>query len=373
MTGSNNRLRYLIALKNVSGVGNHLVKKLLDYYGTPENVFGASFQELAGISGISAKTAEKILDGPDLASSDRVILDARNRGYTLICLGDEAYPFLLSQIYDPPAFLYVYGNQDISQPAIAVVGTRNPTRYGIHVAGMLAKSLCEKGIVVTSGMARGIDTVAHQAALEAKGITTAVLGSGLGRVYPPENKGLFHKIGETGAAVSEFFPDTDPEGYHFPLRNRIISGLSLGVVVVEAGKRSGALITARLALEHGREVFAVPGDIRSFKSVGPNQLIREGATPVSSADDILESFPYLDNLLKTREKCDNYPDEESVPEDLNEEERKVYQSLEFRDSHIDEISARLSMETGRLLGILLNLEIKGFAVQTPGKMFQKTR
>lgn len=289
------------------------------------------------------------------------------KGYGVVTMSDPDYPPLLLQIPDPPPILYVHGAIENTSRTVAVVGSRNATRYGITITRRLCADLARLGMIVVSGMARGIDTAAHVGALNGKGKTVAVLGSGLECVYPSENRKLFDQIAENGAVVSEFPLLTEPEPYNFPRRNRIISGMSLGVVIVEATKRSGSLITARLAAEQNREVFAVPGSVQSFKSTGTHTLIKQGAKLVEHANDILEEFSHV---LATGPDTDRPETHAPEPEPaLPSEEALVLDALDVYPVHIDELVRKTGMAAGTLSGILIKLEIKGMVKQSPGKFF----
>jgi DNA processing protein len=257
---------------------------------------------------------------------------------------------------------------DRSPLNIAVVGSRNATAYGITTTKRLSADLASLGLTVTSGMARGIDTAAHQGTLSAGGRTIAVLGSGLENIYPAVNKSLFKRISERGAVVSEFSLSTKPEAHNFPRRNRIISGMSLGTVVVEATKKSGSLITARLAAEQNREVFAVPGSIQSFKSTGTHTLIKQGAKLVENAQDIVEE---LAPMLRYNQVAGHTQSEtgQDAPVLLTDEERQVYEALGSYPVHIDDLARSVALGPGRLSSILLKLELNGLVQQAPGKFF----
>ena len=365
------RLIPWFVLKNLPGVGNHLFKRLITRFGSPEAVFEASTEMLATVQGISPKIISTIhhIRTPDSIVSEIEL--SMEKGFHIITFNDPGYPERLKEIPDPPPYLYVFGCIAPSR-AMAVVGSRNATAYGLKSARRLAQDLSAIGVNIVSGMARGIDTAAHYGALDTGGITTAVLGSGLGSIYPPENKSLFHKIAERGAVISEFPVNAKPEPFNFPLRNRIICGMSLGVVVVEAAKKSGSLITAKLALEQGREVFAVPGSINSFKSAGVHGLLKEGATLVEGVRDILDAFPYIPDF-QNRSVQNDSDDQENrepfLPESLTEPERKVARLLGPYPTHIDALSQQLNMAPGLVSGILLKLELMGIVSQAPGKYF----
>lgn len=356
------------ALKSVPGIGNHFFKRLTDRFGSPEHVFNASDEQLLEVDGISRRLVKAIRQH-NISDAVRKELDlAAQKGYQIVTLSDPEYPPLLLQIPDPPPFFYVFGNLSGAAKSIAIVGSRNPTRYGISTSFQLCKDLASLKITVVSGMARGIDTAAHEGALTGGGKTIAVLGSGLEQVYPSENQKLFRRISESGAVISEFPLNAHPEAYHFPIRNRVISGISLGTVVVEAGQKSGALITARFALEQDREVFAVPGNIHSFKSSGAHKLIKEGAKLVENVKDIIEELPQLIQKHLAKEM---FP-REQIPDNLPPllpEESLVFKSLGLYPVHIDELVRKLSIQPGKLSSILLQLELKGIVRQSPGKLF----
>ena len=358
------------ALKSIPGIGNILFKRLLDQFSSPEKVFTASVQDLSQIIGISPNLATRIKSFKFKKSIRQEIDYAIEKGFHIVTFSDMDYPPLLRQIPDPPPFLYVSGKLVSKSSNIAVVGSRNPTDYGISATKRLTENLAKCGFTIVSGMARGIDSAAHEGALLGKGKTIAVLGSGLDRIYPPENRKLFDKISENGAVISEFSIQSPPEAHHFPIRNRIISGMSLGTVVVEAAKKSGSLITARLAADQNREVFAVPGSIHSFKSCGTNSLIKQGAKLVENAQDIIEElFPQMQENLECLSDNDYVDNTEKVLQDLNSDEQTVVDQLEPYPIHVDELVRKTSMAPGKLLGILLKLELEGIAVQMPGKFF----
>ncbi len=361
-------IRPWFLLKSVPGVGNLLAKRLIDLFQTPQNIFQASVEKLLQVEGVTKRHATAIkthkMPGKVKAELDRL----SRKEYRIITLADPDYPRLLREIPDPPPFLYVSGRLDSSALKIAVVGSRNATGYGLTTTKNLCIGLASLGITIVSGMARGIDTAAHEGAMAGGGKTIAVLGSGLDRIYPAENSKLFHRISENGAVVSEFALSTEPEGHNFPMRNRIISGMSMGTVVVEATKKSGSLITARLAAEQNREVFAVPGSIQSFKSTGTHTLIKQGAKLVEHAQDIVEELtPFLEN---NNHSGNNLPDEaDEYPASLSVDESQVYIALEPYPIHIDKLARKLSLEPGKLLSILLKLELNGMIQQLPGKFF----
>jgi DNA processing protein len=351
-----------IALLAVPEIGPVTFRKLLGIYGEPGQVFRASQKELAAIEGVGERKAKSIKDfsrwkeaGKDLALLDRI--KAR-----VVTFRDPDYPALLKQTEAAPALLYVRGTlNEEDRFAIAVVGSRKTSGYGRTVAEKLSSELAGCGFTIVSGLARGIDTIAHTGAITAGGRTTAVLGSGIDRVYPSENRGLMEKIIESGCVVSEFPVGTGPNRENFPVRNRLISGLSLGVLVVEAARDSGSLITANYALEQNREVFAVPGSIISPTSSGTNDLIKGGAKLIQKTEDILEELaPMLRGFVRVRERA---------AVEVTDEEKRLCDILTGEPLHIDAISRELSQPPSRVLATLLNLELKGIVRQTEGKRF----
>jgi DNA processing protein len=288
-------------------------------------------------------------------------------GGTIITLKDETYPERLKTIYDPPPLLYVRGELKKEDAfAISIVGSRKTSPYGRRITEKVSQDLARHGVTIVSGMARGIDSVAHWGAISGGGRTIAVLGCGVDVIYPRENRNLFGQIIDHGAILSEFPMGSPPEGGHFPKRNRIISGLSLGVVVVQADAGSGSLITAGYALEQGREVFAMPGNVGAEGSRGTNQLIKDGAKLVESSEDILEEI-----LPQWRRGGETVQKTESPGRDLPEEERVIYELLGETPLHIDAIIRESRLEPGRVSSLLLNLELKGLLSQWPGKCFSK--
>lgn len=357
-----------ITLKSVPGIGNHLFKRLIDRFHTPDAVLQASSNDLAEIYGITPRLASAIRRHrlPDAIKRDIDL--AVKKGYKIVTMADTDYPALLRQIPDPPPILYVFGLLTKQTNNIAVVGSRHATRYGISAAHQLSSDLASLGITIVSGMALGIDSAAHQGALAGKGETVAVLGSGLEVVYPRENRNLFYSIAENGAVISEFPLMTEPEPKNFPIRNRIISGICLGTVVVEAGRKSGSLITARLAAEQGREVFAVPGSIHSFKSAGTHILIKQGAKLVEHAQDIIEEVVAMMTPPATTEPSPKNQMGANFPP-LSPDESLVIGAIDPYPVHIDDLARVLSIPSGKLSAILLQLELKGVVQQSPGKFF----
>lgn len=354
-------------LKSVPGIGNLLFKRLIDRFNSPERIFEATREDLQEVDGITPRLITSIKQHK-ISDSVKKDLDlVVQKGYKIVTMTDTGYPPLLRQIPDPPPFLYVFGHLKGSVRNIAVVGSRNATRYGVSTTHRLCSDLVKFDMTIASGMAAGIDSAAHEGALTGNGETIAVLGSGLERIYPEQNRKLFYQIAENGAVISELPLTAEPDAYNFPRRNRIISGISLGTVVVEATKRSGSLITARLAAEQNREVFAVPGSIQSFKSTGTHTLIKQGAKLVEHAHDIMEELSHMINITVEKDKpADNKMERIAK---LSSDEALVFRALGPYPVHIDDIARKLSIEAGRLSGILLNLELKGIAQQSPGKFF----
>ncbi|UCF90907.1 MAG: DNA-processing protein DprA [Desulfobacterales bacterium] len=355
-------------LKSVPGIGNLLFKRLIDHFESPERIFQTTPADLLRVEGLSPRLAAAILQHKMPENIQKEIDLVRQKGYQIVTLLASDYPPLLRKIADPPPYLYVHGKLDPAAHNIAVVGSRHATAYGILTTKRLCADLAARNITVVSGMARGIDTAAHEGALLGQGPTVAVLGSGFDRIYPAENHRLLQRIAENGAVISEFPLATKPEAHNFPVRNRIISGMSLGAVVVEATRKSGSLITARLAVEQNREVFAVPGSIQSFKSTGTHTLIKQGAKLVEHAQDILDELsPALQASLPVLPE--NPTDTRKTPSSLSADEALIYEALSPYPIHIDDLGRKTGMDSGRLCGLLLQLELKGIVQQTAGKLF----
>ena len=358
---------YWLALSLVPGVGSILIKRLLDRFQTPEAVFRAPMKELLNIEGLGVKVAGEIQRGPLEKVVRRELSLLKEVGGKIITLKDDDYPKRLKDIYDPPALLYVRGElRSEDELAIAIVGSRKTSPYGRWFTEKIGQDLARHGVTVVSGMARGIDSVAHKGSLQGGGRTIAVLGCGVDVIYPSENRNLFYQIIDQGAILSEFPMGSPPEGGHFPRRNRIISGLSIGVVIVQASAESGSLITAGYALEQGREVFAVPGNVGAEGSRGTNRLIKEGAKLVESTEDILEEI-----LPQWKREKETTPTIETPIPDLSGEEKVLYHLLGDTPLHIDAIIRETQLDPGRVSSLLLNLELKGLICQWPGKCFSK--
>ena len=360
---------YWLALSLIPGVGSTLIKRLVDQFDNPEAVFQAPMKELLRIEGLGEKVALEIRKGPLEKTVERELSLLKEVGGTILTLKDDAYPKRLRDIYDPPAVLYVRGElKKEDDLAVSIVGSRKTSPYGRGITDRVSQELARHGVTIVSGMARGIDSLAHWGAISAGGRTIAVLGCGVDVIYPSENRNLFKKIIDCGAVLSEFRMGSPPEAGHFPKRNRIISGLSLGVVVVEASTKSGSLLTAGYALEQGREVFAVPGNVGFEGSRGTNRLIKEGAKMVESSEDILEEI-----LPQWRREEGTTQKVESPGRDLPEQERILFELLGETPLHIDAIIQESGFEPGTVSSLLLNLELKGFISQWPGKCFSRKR
>jgi DNA processing protein len=351
------------ALKSVPGIGNHIFKKLITKFKTPENVFNAEFSELKTVPGIRKDSVNRILKGiSDIDTFRYEIEKAHKNNIKIVTFNCDTYPSLLKEIPDPPPYLFVKGTLDNLSKNIAIVGSRNASSYGLKNSEKIAKQLAAHNLNIVSGMARGVDTKAHMGALTAKGKTTAVLGSGILNIYPKENRKLFDQISQNGAVISEFHLNTEPLPRNFPVRNRIISGISLGTIVVEAALKSGSLITARLAAEQNREVFAVPGNIMSFKSTGTHSLIKQGAKLVENINDILEELPLSFNV-------ENHEEHQKKNSTLEKDELNIYNLLDIYPIHIDDIYRKSSIDTGKLSGILFKLELSGLIKQETKNFF----
>jgi DNA processing protein len=358
---------YWLALSLTPGVGSVLIKRLLDRFMTPESVFRAPLKELLRIEGLGEKVAGEIQKGPLEKKVKKELSLLEKVGGKIVTFKDDDYPKRLKDIYDPPPLLYLRGElRREDELAVAVVGSRKTSPYGRWFTEKIGEDLARYGITVVSGMARGIDAVAHKGALQGGGRTVAVLGCGVDVIYPSENRDLFHQIIEHGAILSEFPMASPPEGGHFPRRNRIISGLSIGVVIVQASAKSGSLITAGYALEQGREVFAVPGNVGAEGSRGTNRLIKEGAKLVESSEDILEEI-----LPQWRKEGEAVQKADAPLSSLTEEEKILYGLLEETPLHIDAIIRESGWNPGEVSSLLLNLELKGLISQLPGKCFSK--
>ena len=388
----------LIHLNLIPGIGNHTIRRLLAAFGSAEKSIVATSAELAQIDGLTPDVRHQLIDGRSRAPLAQELELIEQHQCHIVTISDNTYPPLLKQIDDPPVLLYIIGEFPIPDaPSIAIVGSRSPTEYGKTTSQQLSHQLAERGITVVSGFARGIDTCVHRGALEAGGRTIAVFGCGLSIIYPEMNRVLAAEIIESGALISEFPMTMPPRGKNFPRRNRVISGLTLGTLVVEASDRSGSLITARHAAEQGREVFAVPGQIFSGMSRGTHSLINQGATLINSVDDLLDALPQdytkvmggesieptrQPSSSKRSDKVDrpqsvakrstpaSQPKAKVVP-NLTPDEQTVLSAMGGDSVHIDEITRVTQLPIGKVSSLLVMLELKGVVQQLPGKQFVK--
>jgi DNA processing protein len=349
----------LIALNLIQGIGPASISRLVERFGSAEKVLGLKAGDIRSIDFLKKTQIEAIIKGPESSSVKAAIKTLRDANAYTVCLNDPEYPSLLKQISDPPVLLYIIGDINSVEPAAAIVGTRAPSHYGREISFSLARDLSLRGISVVSGLARGIDTQAHLGALEGISGTVAVLGSGLDKIYPPENRSLAERISASGAIITEYIPGTEPRPENFPRRNRIISGLSNCVIVVEATLNSGAMITARLAVEQGRTCMAVPGAVTNIRSKGPHSLIRQGAVLVESAEDIVaEIAPHLKAILKNNE---------------NEPGNQLLEFLSARPMSIDEVASELKADVSDVLRDLTMLELGGFISRIDGGRYSIRR
>ena len=367
--------RALIGLSLVPGVGATRLRALLAHFEAPSAVFRASRSALERVDGVGPQTAEAILTFEDRAAVEQEMGRADDLDATLISPWDDRFPDRLREIYDPPAFLWMRGTlPEGAAPMVTVVGTRRCTDYGRAQAHHLAGALARRGFTVVSGLAYGIDAAAHKGALDAGGRTLAVLGSGVGCIYPPKHTSLAKRIAENGAVLSEYAIDAEPDAPNFPERNRILSGLALGTLVVESYAEGGALITARLALEQNREVFALPGNVTKDSSLGTNRLIQQGhAKLVMEIEDLLEELPDL--TVETAEDVDadmvasgTRPD---PADELEGPEQVLYDALSDTPMHVDALCEETGLDPSTALVSLLELEFKGLVRQLAGKQFRR--
>jgi len=363
-----------VALAMTPGLGPRLAGKLLTEFGTPAAVFNASLTALEA-QRLPAAVAQAIHSRQPMSEAAKEVARAEAAGCRLLTWDEPEYPARLREIYDPPPLLYVRGNAELlNRHMISIVGTRTPTPYGNQMAEKLGRDLADRGLVVASGLARGIDASAHRGALRsACGATVGVLGCGIDVVYPKENKKIFAEIEQRGALISEFPMGAFAAPQNFPIRNRIIAGMAVGVIVVEAAQYSGSLITARLAMEFGREVYAVPGNATQAMSFGPHQLIRQGAKLATGWEDVVEELP-------TPVRAELLPVETASSEErttlvegsLPPIERQLYDLLSVdKARHVDEIVEASGLNSSAVLAGLFNLEMKGVVRQLPGKQFLK--
>ena len=385
-------LKYWVWLSELKGLRNQTCLALLRRFGDPESIFYADADELLLTDGVE-RSQLKLLENHDLAPADRILADCQRLDIRLLTLSDAAYPGRLKNIYDPPALLYCKGRLPLLDDllCVAVVGTRDCTPYGVACAEKLGFGLASGGAAVVSGLAKGIDAAAIRGALRAGGVTVGVVGNGLDVYYPYESRYLYEDVASAGILLSEYPPGTEPASGHFPVRNRIISGLSLAALVVEAPEKSGALITAATALEQGRDVFAVPGPIDAPASVGCNCLIRDGAGLVSDASDILREYEgrFVLNLKESREQPETLgyqarmaPEPKPVAPtlslrhsdaELTDDQIAVLKALsDTEPMQVDDLTELVEIPTRRVLSALTVLEIDQYVAQHPGKRYTRT-
>lgn len=357
-------LEALLGLYSIPTIGPSRMRKLISIFNSPESVLNASARKLKEIEGIDHKTISRIKEGPNVEFVKSQLLLMKEHDVKILTYWDSTYPDRLKKIYDPPAFLFYKGNTKLlANPAIGIVGTRIPSSYGKLITERFTAELVENNFTIISGFARGIDTIAHTTTLKNKGDTIAILGNGIDLVYPAENKKLFNEMVEHGLIITEYPMGTNPDGGNFPKRNRIISGISVGVLIPEAGARSGALITALYAVDQDREVFCIPGPITSGKSAGVNKLIKDGAKLVLGVDDILCELNQQLNL--------NFEKKVQDAKELNltGNYKLIYEILDHEPIHVDQLAIKANLSPAETLSALLTLELMGVIRQMAGKMF----
>jgi DNA processing protein len=361
-----------LALRLTSGLGARLAGKLLRQFGAPEEVFRASLTELEACR-LPAVVAQAVVSRAGFHDAEKEVAELQRLGYGLLNWEESAYPRRLLEIYDPPPLLYVRGDMEVlRRHSIAIVGTRRPTPYGNQISERIARDLAERGLVIVSGLARGVDSSAHRGACaSARGSTVGVLGCGVDVVYPKENRKLFAEVEKRGAIISEFPLGAHPAPENFPVRNRVVAGMALGTVVIQGAQYSGSLITSRLAMEFGREVFGVPGNVTEPASFAPNQLIKQGAKLITGWEDVIEELP-------TEIRAELFPVEATTPEEraslfeqgLSPAEKKLYQRIRIEEAvHLDELVENTGLSSSETLAALCEMEMRGIIRQLPGKQF----
>lgn len=365
--------REIYALTLVEQLGNSKINQLLDHFGSPPDIFGATAEQLQKINGLGPILADRIIGFDRWDQVDRVMERTDESGITLLGWKDPGYPELLRHVHDAPPILWLRGHiETLSRPGIAVVGTRSPDRYGREQADSWSRQLSLKGLNIISGLAYGVDTLAHTVALEEGGVTTAVLGSGLNVIYPKENMRLATEIIRRGGVlVSEYPPDTPPRPKHFPVRNRIVSGLSLGVLVIQSGVKGGSMITARSALDQNREVFIIPHALGYKRGEGNNHLIKSSQGKlVQTPEDLLGEIQFTPTVAKTAADPDAGADEPGNLSSLTPVQQELCNCLGDGIMQLDRLSEAVDISPGKLLNLLLELELMGLVVQRAGKYFE---
>jgi DNA processing protein len=372
-------LEPILRLAMVEGIGPARLSALMARFGSAERVLAAGADELGALPGFGRELVRRLRaaatdEGRERARAALQVL--RKAGAVSITPADAAYPDAFRTLPDPPYLLFAAGDLALlGTPGVGVVGTRSPTDYGVRAATSLSGALARAGLTIVSGMAKGIDAAAHAAALDAGGATVGVLGHGIDRVYPPENTQLFSRVRERGLLITELAPGEEPNAGNFPRRNRLIAALSLGVLVVEMGEKSGAQHTVTYALEQGKEVFAVPGPISSTRSTGTNQLLKDGARLVTGADDILEELRGVGHGLASAQPAAGPSASADVPPppppDLSPDEAKVYAALTAEPLHVDDLAGASGLAPSNVLAALLGLELRDLAQSLPGKQYRR--
>jgi DNA processing protein len=361
-----------LALRLTPGLGARLSGKLLRQFGSPEEIFRASLTELEACH-LPAAAAQAVFSKAAFRDAEKELGLVRKAGCRLVHWEESEYPKRLAEIYDPPPLLYVRGNEQVlNRHTISIVGTRRPTPYGNQIAERLARDLAEHGLIVASGLARGIDSSAHRGACAAsRGGTVGVLGSGIDVIYPKENRKLFEEVEKRGAIITEFPMGTYPAPENFPVRNRMVAGMALGVIVVQGAQYSGSLITSRLAMEFGREVYGVPGNVTEPVSFAPNQLIKQGAKLVGGWEDVVEELP-------TEIRAELFPVEATTQEEraslfeqnLSPIEKRLFDLIRIEQAiHVDELVETTGLSSSETLAALCEMEMRGIIRQMPGKQF----
>jgi len=362
-----------LALTMTPGIAARLSARLLREFGAPDGVFRASLTSLEGCN-LPAPVAQAIFKKQTFWRAEKELDAVRRIGCRIMNWTETEYPKALLQIYDPPVLLYVRGDATVlNSPSLSIVGTRRPTVYGTQMAERMGRDLAKRGLAIISGLARGVDAIAHEGATSVGGRAIGVLGTGIDVCYPKENKKLYEKVLEHGALISELPIGSHPAPENFPVRNRIIAGMPLGVVIVEGKQYSGSLITARLAMEYGREVFGVPGNVTQEVSFAPNQLIKQGAKLVTCAEDVIEELPTpVRAALVQAEALESEQRNRLAADGLSPTEKKIYELLSAEEPrHIDDIVETSGLNSSEVLATLFELEMKGIIRQMPGKLFSK--
>ena len=359
-----------LALRRVAGIGDVLYRRLLEKFGSPHAVFAATEPELFSVEGIRHQTVRSMRTEVSTTVIDREFNRLEQNGVHIVTIHDRDYPERLKQIHDPPPLLFLKGELlPEDHQSIAIVGSRKCSEYGRTMAHRISQELALRGFTIISGLARGVDASAHEGALNAGGRTLGILGCGLDVNYPPQHDRLKEAILKQGAVISEFSMGTAPEPNNFPKRNRVIAGMSLGVIIVEAAQKSGALVTAACALEQGREVFAVPGPVGSKTSVGTHQLIKQGAKLVESVEDVLDELQGSIETSIMRRPVQSIPAGPVRFQSLNPKEKEVYSILSQGPQHVDALTVQTQLSASKLAGLLLQLELKGAIKQLAGQRY----